>query len=374
MLRLRSPVARKDSPPQEEPISSTFSARWLRVLYGCVLVVAAALICINVAKPWGWTVDATTLGLVGIACAVPVIERLRKLKLPGGVEVELDTLQKTVKQLQRETAATGAEIAEERGEADEATETTSVVGAVAPLLPVDRVVWVDDNPEPNEAYASELRKRFEVEIATSTTQGVELVKKAPESTIVVTDAARVEGESMNVGAGRELLTRLRREDVDIPVIVFAGAGTIREYGSGFIEAGAQAVTSTFTELAEHVTTIARHRFRAAVAEVVVAAGGQPAGQGSTGWDIQTRVRVEARDWRRPPSASAFNKVQNRAKALLEAQAIDEMLVVVPVKGVADVRLEQAPDQLAVLTLAELRARLGATRGQRSSEPGLDIGR
>jgi hypothetical protein len=375
MVRLQWPIrwARGAAGAEGAPLASdisakTFSANAIRTLYGCMIAVTTVLIVINVTKPSDWSVDTTTLGLVGVICALPLIDRLRKFKV-GGVEVELDELRHEVRrevaELRREAAATGAGLAEERGEDDDAAEPASIAEAAAPPIPIDRIVWVDDNPEQNEAYASQLGQRFDVECAVSTRQGLALIGESPERTLVITDAVRAEGGSMNFRAGRDLMEALRRTHPGVPVLVFAGFGTIRDYGPSFRDAGAQEATSTFTELAEHVTTIARRRFRAAVAEIVTAAGGRPDPRGPSGWSVVTqddrRVRVEARDWRRRPTPTALNKVWNRAESLLSTDSVDEILVAVPVNRVTEAQLAGAPERLEVLTLEELTARLGVVQ-------------
>jgi hypothetical protein len=144
--------------------------------------------------------------------------------------------------------------------------------------------------------------------------------------------------------------------------VFAGHDTVRDYRKAFLDAGAVAVISTGTELAESVTTITRRRFRAAVSRVVTAAGGHADPEGPAGWRVDApagqATRIEARDWRLRPTAIGVNRVWNRAEQLLAGGEVSRVFVVVPVDRVSTAQRERAPGGVEVLTLDQLRVRLG----------------
>jgi DNA-binding NarL/FixJ family response regulator len=361
-MRLRSPIVR-DAPIEQittlDDSTRAFSTGSIRLLYASVLVVAAALLYVNVTTPSDWQVDTTSLVLVGIVCALPLIDRLRKLKV-GNVEFELAEIRSNLEAVQRDAAAANAELADERAEEDDelALPENADEGNYA-RTPIDRIVWVDDRPADNRAYVTELAKRFTVALASTTTDGVALVAQAPERTLVITDSARVEGSSLNVGAGRELLESLRREYPGVPAVVFASDTTIANYGGSFLDAGAVDATGAFADLAEIVTRIARRRFRAAVADVMTRAGGHAVSRKQSHWIVTTSdgrtLYVEARDWRRRPTAPAVDRVWRRAQQVLTERTADEVVVVVPVNRLSSAQLERAPDAVEVVTLDQLPA-------------------
>jgi len=203
--------------------------------------------------------------------------------------------------------------------------------------------------------------------AVSTSDGLDLVAEAPGRTLVITDAMRIEGGRRNVHAGMELIGELRESHPEVPVVVFAGPDTVRHFRPVFLEAGARDVTDRFVELADVVATTARQRFRAIVGQAVGGAGGAPDERPPQAWILElrggTRVRVEARDWRRTPTASAVDRVWARAERLIQEGHVARVVVVVPVDRVLPRQKERAPQGASVVALAQLDALLAELTGE-----------
>src|ERR1035438_8949283 len=120
-----------------------------------------------------------------------------------------------------------------------------------PLLPVRRVLWVDDEPE-NTAYEVAALKDRGVEVSQSRSTQDAIAKLAgPEGfDAVITDMQRLENGHLRRTAGLELITWIRQSGLSIPVLVYASRQSVNEYASAVLDAGGVGAAASATELFE----------------------------------------------------------------------------------------------------------------------------
>lgn len=350
--------------PRVDPI---IPVGWARLLYVAVIVIAGALLVIDIGHPFHWTVDDTALGLLGVLLVIPLIEQLRKLKF-GNLELELAEIDRRVSQvderLKREVAAVAADTPDELA-ADaaisegEAPATNGHDGSV--LQPLDRIVWVDDEPRNNLALIEEFRERYEVETATSTEEGVRLVERDPERTLVISDASRVERGRRNHAAGEQLTRTLRATYPAMPILIFAGSRTVSGYAGGLTDAGADLVTNSSVELGRSVRGTTARRLTDAVRSIARKAGEVHEGRHGLDFVVDRptdRIGIEVRDWRRKPKPEALDAVWARFDDLLEREVITQAYLVSATDVLIEAQRQRAPRGAEAVTLERLATRLG----------------
>jgi CheY-like chemotaxis protein len=346
-------------------VDAIITVGWARILYIGVAVVAAALLVIDISHPSDWTVDNTALGLLGVLLVIPLIEQLRKLKF-GNLEVELREIQRRVKQVdervQREVAAVATDNPDElatdtRGSIPPSTKAAPTHSPV--LQPLSRIVWVDDDPRNNAALVSELSERYEVQTATTTEQGLRLVDRAPELTLVVSDSVRIENGQPNHHAGEQLARTLREKYPFIPIFIFAGYHTVRDHRERLGNAGADLVTSSAVELGRAIRNTTAQRLKDAVRAVASKAGQVDEGLYGLDFVVQAPsgpIGLEVKDWRRTPKREALDAVWGRFNELLREKGSSAYLVL-PSDVLLDAQRERAPQGAEAVTLSELESRL-----------------
>lgn len=338
------------------------SRRLALLLYALATGAAIIGLIVNVTGVFGWTVDTTAVGLIGVLLLVPIAEHLRKLKV-GSVEAEfaekvryLDRRVTEFTDLATEPAEVSPVGVDELARADTAP---------APPRAIYRIVWVDDKPDGNRLELAELRRRFDVVTATSTNEGLARISESPDDTAVITDAVRVEGGGENFDAGVELLRALRDRYAAIPAYVFCGQSTVDSYAEPLEQAGARLVTANFTELARMIRADARVSFEAEIAATLQEMGSVAAQSDGVDFVLTldgTRIGIEAKDYRRTPKLDAVNKVMKLLGDAIEAGRIEKGVVVAPRDVFIPAQRERAPAGVHLTAVSQLRQTLADLAG------------
>jgi CheY-like chemotaxis protein len=299
----------------EKQTNPIISRRFALVLYVVAAAAAIGGLVVNVTSVFGWTIDATSVGLIGVLLLVPIAEHLRKLKI-GSVEAEFA---ETVDYLGRRVAEF-TDLATEPSE--QTPDPSRILGdddQEPPSRAINRIVWVDDQPAGNRLEVAEMQRRFYVVTATSTAEGLSQVSKSPDDTAVITDAVRTEGGKESFNAGRKLIEALRQRYGAIPVYVFCGQGTAEDYAEPLVRAGARIVTASFTELARKVRADARMFFMRNVVATLGEVGRVEAQDHGIDFFVrlgEKRIGVEAKDYHRTRELHAVDRaVQQLADAI-----------------------------------------------------------
>jgi CheY-like chemotaxis protein len=231
-----------------------------------------------------------------------------------------------------------------------------------------RVLWVDDRPSNNAYEIAALKDRgVKVELATSTNEALRRVERDSAFDAIVTDMRRDEQGETRETAGLTLLRELRElkgRGVDIPVVVYASQAAVNQHRSEALALGAVGVTATPTALLELLAVNYgprfSGRFKRQVQSELERSGYKPVLEPR---DSAIDFRAHRNDetlgidvkssWGRDVDASRL-----RAKFDAIARAGYDLPVWIvtpePITLPHDVR---PPEGVALLSLAELRARL-----------------
>lgn len=171
----------------------------------------------------------------------------------GGVEIGVqqlsDQLARGDEDLREQLSALKQELA---ADGIEAGETDAEVDATEPP-PLQRILWVDDHPENNFYEIKALRDRdVTVELVKSTDECLGAIRSArtPFGAIISDMGRREEDGKEHSDAGLELIGRLREQEIDTPVIVYASASAVVRYGERVRAAANGEATASATELME----------------------------------------------------------------------------------------------------------------------------
>jgi CheY-like chemotaxis protein len=177
----------------------------------------------------------------------------------GGVELSVEEaaeqLRRQVTDLQTHLAAQLAEESE-LAPADRAGPPPSPgagpAGAQAPArLDQGRptVLWVDDDPDANTLEVAKLRDDgFEVLLARSTAEAMDVLSLRRGIRAIVTDLGRAEDGEFRSHAGLALLRQLHEAEQDQPVLVYTSAARVELDRQDALDAGAAVVTASPIEL------------------------------------------------------------------------------------------------------------------------------
>jgi CheY-like chemotaxis protein len=104
-----------------------------------------------------------------------------------------------------------------------------------------RVLWVDDNPT-NNAYELAQMDRLEIDVvqARTTNEALERFRRSkPQPDAIISDMGRKENGSFNPKAGLDLIRRIRAQDPQVPIFIYASPRSLelepdvlREKGNG----------------------------------------------------------------------------------------------------------------------------------------------
>jgi CheY-like chemotaxis protein len=343
-----------DSRGPRAPLVSRRAARTLYVIAG---LAAALVFVVDVTGVFGWTVTSNAAWAIGVLLVIPIADRLRKVKF-GDFEAEIA---ERVNQVEERVADLGD--ASDEANAEEVPTALEWAAKAGDSSSLDRIVWVDDNPDRNRLYVAELRRRFDVITVTSTKEGLRDVGKQPDSTAVITDAVREEGGRVNRDAGADLLTLLKSEYPQVPVYVFCGPATASRQAAALEQAGARLVTWSWQELAATVRADAHAAFEAHVGAVLRERFERVEAQGHGGVDFVVHsgteeIGVEAKDWRRRPTQSAFDTATTMLARLVEEGRIGRAVLVAPRDVFAPNQIARVPPGVMLVSVAHLASAFG----------------
>lgn len=107
-----------------------------------------------------------------------------------------------------------------------------------------RVLWVDDRPRNNSFLVASLQDRgVQVDIALSTTEGLEALKQARYDA-VISDMGRPEGET----AGIDLALKMKTAAPGVPVFIYCGKWAATHLRDDALAAGVALITSSGSSL------------------------------------------------------------------------------------------------------------------------------
>lgn len=107
-----------------------------------------------------------------------------------------------------------------------------------------RVLWVDDRPRNNSFLVASLQDRgVQVDIALSTTEGLEALKQARYDA-VISDMGRPEGET----AGIDLALKMKTVAPGVPVFIYCGKWAATHLRDDALAAGVVLITSSGSSL------------------------------------------------------------------------------------------------------------------------------
>lgn len=311
-----------------------------------------------------------TFALLGALLVLPVAERLRTFKI-GNIEADFEAVKANVQQLKsefsglRERTLTPEEESEPRsGEpVDEASPGGAGHRLKTAARTIEHIVWADDVPANNRLEIAELRRRFSVVTAITTEDALAKIS-SPEATMVITDAVRVEDGKTNYEAGIELLGELQGRHPLVPAYVYCGPATARDHAEALRNAGARLVTASFTELADQIRIDARTLFHDDVRGVLEKHGTVEEQGAGTDFVLsigRRRIGVEARDFRRTPKASAFDRSIGRLEDAIGANQIGQGLLVTPRDVFVAKQRARTPETVELLSIDGLAEALAAYR-------------
>lgn len=339
-------------------------------IYMVVSAILVALLAVHVTDVWGWHVDWVTFALLGALLVLPVAERLRKFKV-GNIEADFEAMKASVQQLNSEVSGLRERTLnpEEESEPSAAEPVEDVSTGVAghrlkaAARTIEQIVWADDQPANNRLEIAELRKRFSVLTATTTQEALEKIT-VPEATMVITDAVRVENDKTNYEAGVELLGELQSRHPMIPAYVYCGPTTARDHAEALRDAGARLVTASFTELADQIRIDAKTLFLDDVRGMLEQHGAVVEQSAGTDFVLNVdhnRIGVEARDFRRTPKASAFDRSVGRLEGAVRAHQVERGLLVTPRDVFVAKQRARTPEAVELLSIDDLPEALAAYR-------------
>lgn len=348
----------------EESRNPIVSRRLALSLYALATGAAIIGLIVNVTGVFGWTVDATSVGLIGVLLLVPIAEHVRKLKV-GSVEAEFAEKVSYLDRRVTEFTDLATEPEEEESPAL-AVPLARADSTGVPTRAIDRIVWVDDNPDGNRLEVAEMERRFDVVTAISTTEGLSQVSKNPDDTAVITDAVRVEDGKENYDAGLNLIVALKERYGEIPAYVFCGSDTAENYSEPLEQAGARIVTASFTELARKVRTDARTVFVAGVVATLEEFGQVEARDHGIDFFVtlgERRIGVEAKDYHRTRELQAVERATQQLDWAVARGEIERGLVVAPKDVFSPAQRERAPLKVQLIPVSQLRQALASLSGK-----------
>lgn len=113
------------------------------------------------------------------------------------------------------------------------------------------ILWVDDSPA-NNAFLIDQIEKWDVQVRTELSTEAAMAALAEGSfTMVISDLGRKEGGRGNAFAGRDLIQRIRKKGLAVPILIFASSRAL-EARASLIAAGAEVVTSSAVDVLEFV--------------------------------------------------------------------------------------------------------------------------
>jgi CheY-like chemotaxis protein len=178
--------------------------------------------------------------------------RAFRVKIGGAeltVEEATEQLRRQVTDLQDHMAAQLAAQADQ-GQPRPLTPAGVDLGAAPAAEPArPTVLWVDDDPDDNTLELAKLREDgIEVLLARSTAEALDVLSLRRGVGAIVTDLGRSEDGEFRSHAGLALLRQLGEAEHDQPVLVYTSGRRVELDRQDAVDAGADVVTSSPTEL------------------------------------------------------------------------------------------------------------------------------
>jgi CheY-like chemotaxis protein len=111
-----------------------------------------------------------------------------------------------------------------------------------------KILWVDDYPSNNAIQIDKLRgDGWSIELATSTSQALEMLK-VQKYDLIITDMGRKEGGERRPTAGIQLAEMVRRNNPKIPILVFTTHKAIERFQASATRVGINSITNSTVDL------------------------------------------------------------------------------------------------------------------------------
>jgi hypothetical protein len=105
------------------------------------------------------------------------------------------------------------------------------------------ILWVDDKPQNNAFEIARLREHVKVETAVSTDDAMSKLSSLPQLSAIITDMERSEDGKFNERAGLDLLGRLCKNGITVPVYFYSSSRVMDRFSPEIRDAGADITTS-----------------------------------------------------------------------------------------------------------------------------------
>jgi CheY-like chemotaxis protein len=129
---------------------------------------------------------------------------------------------------------------------------TALLGEPAEVQPIERILWVDDNPEDNAYEIAKLRNDgYQIVQAVSTDSAMHVLLSGRLGVdAVISDMGRHEGGQHQPRAGLNFIKEAREAGVQVPIFIYASPGAIERNQEELLDAGGNGATSSALELFE----------------------------------------------------------------------------------------------------------------------------
>jgi CheY-like chemotaxis protein len=116
------------------------------------------------------------------------------------------------------------------------------------------ILWVDDYPSNNAFLVDQFQKEgIEIKLALTTDEGVKDFNNG-DFDMIITDLGRRENGKENPFAGLDLIRQVRAQDMDVPILVFAGSRGLQNRGK-LLKAGATEVSQSAVDVQSFVSGV-----------------------------------------------------------------------------------------------------------------------
>jgi CheY-like chemotaxis protein len=116
------------------------------------------------------------------------------------------------------------------------------------------ILWVDDYPSNNAFLVDQFQKEgVEVKLALTTDEGLKDFNNG-DFDMIITDLGRRENGKENPFAGLDLIKQVRSQDMDVPILVFAGSRGLQNRAK-LLKAGATEVSQSAVDVQSFVSRI-----------------------------------------------------------------------------------------------------------------------
>jgi CheY-like chemotaxis protein len=121
---------------------------------------------------------------------------------------------------------------------------------------INRILWVDDNPENNAYQIANLRSEgFEIRQVLSTDEALGMLLSGRfKADAIISDMGRKERGRFYPTAGLQLIRTARESNIQIPIFVYTTGQSVDKYEYEVEKAGGNGITSSPVELSQMIYT------------------------------------------------------------------------------------------------------------------------